>query len=95
MAASGTLIEMTAECCRTQCSMARNTLSCCQPRCGRFRSMKPLPAQRMMSATSRVGRFISSSLAANVPSLERCGSSSDYPGGWQPIANGDGKDAST
>ena len=40
--------------------MASSTLRCCQAKCDLCRSKKLLPDARMMSATSRVGRFIAS-----------------------------------
>ena len=66
MAASGTLIEMTAECCRAAVLDGPQHLELLPAQMRPWlRSMKSSPAQRMMSATSRVGRFISFSSAGN------------------------------
>jgi hypothetical protein len=58
MAASGALIQMAAQRCRAAMLDGPEHLS--QPRWDWFRPMKLSPAARMMSATSRVGRFLSS-----------------------------------
>ena len=60
MAASGAPVQMTAESCRAAVADGEQHLQLRPCQMVRFRSMKLLPAARMMSATSRVGRFISS-----------------------------------
>src|SRR5438045_429185 len=72
--------------------MARSTFSCCHVSLDRLLSMKSLPCCRMMSATSRVGRFISYASCVTgerFPGWRR----SSYPAGWEQPADAGEKGA--
>ena len=66
MTASGTAIEMAAERRRAAVLDGGSTRRCCHVSQERFLSMKLFPCARMISATSKGGRFTSSVASASV-----------------------------
>src|ERR1035438_1559243 len=89
MAAADALITMSAAV--RHRTMASSTLRCTHAKCDLCFSQNLLPTARTMSATSRVGRLISSSTSWNA-SPHRDSKLRLLPAGSEPLADGAGKD---